>query len=149
MKKLLLIGLLIVSLFVVSCSPKSDKIEISKYEQIYEDVETYLTFEHKGDRIISQEIKIFVKYGDFLYKNKEEAKAFYKNNDIDFNSVDGVEHSVEYQDKGVLRTTKLYYDKLDVKAFEKVSGAKLGNIKKASMKFEGKLLLKKDFKRVE
>ncbi len=149
MKKVL--SLLLVLLFLVSCSPVSNKIEIAKYERIYEDVETYQNFTHKGDKIISVEVKHLIKYGDFLYKNKQEAKEFYKKHEINLSGVPGVEYKLEYLDKGVLQTVKFDYDKLDLKALEKKSGVKLpiGSFKQRSMKIMDKLLLKRDYKKIE
>ena len=137
-----IISLVVIGLFLVSCGKSAE--ESTTYENnAITGVKATLTYYHKGDKVIRQTSKNIINYEETGLENKDAAEEAMKSVGIDmYKDIEGIEHSIKYEEKEAIEEITVDYDKLDYNKAKTVPGIDVsGDTKKGvSLKASEKLL---------
>ncbi len=82
-----------------------------------------IAYKAEGDRVIEQTADSIIPYDLLEIADKEEAEAMFAEGVAQYQDVEGVSHSIDYQDDQIVETTKVDFETTDPDDFAELSGA--------------------------
>ncbi|WP_018933628.1 DUF1307 domain-containing protein [Gracilibacillus lacisalsi] len=82
-----------------------------------------IAYKAEGDRVIEQTADNIIPYDLLEIADKEEAEAMFAEGVAQYQDVEGVSHSIDYQDDQIVETTKVDFETTDPDDFAELTGA--------------------------
>ena len=82
-----------------------------------------IAYKAEGDRVIEQTADNIIPYDLLEIADKEEAEAMFEEGVAQYQDVEGVSHSIDYQDDQIVETTKVDFETTDPDDFAELTGA--------------------------
>ncbi len=82
-----------------------------------------LVYYHIDDEVQRQTSESEITYEALAVENEDEARSLLEEESVDYSSVDGVEHSIEYSDDGIVEMLEVDYTVADLGEIANLEGA--------------------------
>lgn len=82
-----------------------------------------LVYYHIDDEVQRQSSESEITYEALAVENEDEARSLLEEESVDYSSVDGVEHSIEYSDDGIVEMLEVDYTVADLGEIANLEGA--------------------------
>lgn len=116
------LGIVFVTLLAVSCSSKDKELSSKTLVLDKDGAKIELTYYYDGDIVKKQEAISDISYKALGVSTKEEAEEKLKSDAEKYDNVRGIEHSIEYNDDGVVEKTKIDFTNLDYEKAKDLQG---------------------------
>lgn len=104
-------------------SDASDEEQSKTFVMEEEGFMNELVYYHIDDEVQRQTSESEITYEALAVENEDEARSLLEEEAVDYSSVDGVEHSIEYSDDGIVEMLEVDYTVADLGEIANLEGA--------------------------
>ncbi len=105
-----LIGFMVIFMLAMFLAACSDESETRTFEMEQNGIETTMVYTVKGDKVTKQTTENIIKYDSAGITSKEQAEELLNPIIQEFQNIEGLTHTIEYEDSQAIETLAIDYE---------------------------------------